>query len=100
MRAVWLRGPRAGLRQIAEEVEEETDWSDSTIQTLLKRCVEKGYLEAQLEQRRLRYTATLTWRETLQDLAQAVFDLAEEPYVEGGLDVVQELLDERRRQGR
>ncbi len=98
--AAWRVGPLATLGDIMEELREADVRSESTIQTLLQRIVDKGYLEAELSRGRLRYTPTISWRSGVKERAEAFFDLVGKDGEEALL-VVREALEKRlKRAGR
>ena len=58
MRIVWTLG-ETNTKQILNELQAKKDWTDSTIKTLIRRLVQKGWLNAKQDGRRYIYTATV-----------------------------------------
>lgn len=64
MRIVWTLG-ETHTNQILKELQAKKDWSDSTIKTLIRRLVQKGWLTAKHEGQRYIYTATVNQTEMM-----------------------------------
>lgn len=58
MRIVWTLGS-AGSTEIIHILQQQKQWSESTIKTLLRRQVQKGLLTTTRQGRRFIYTATI-----------------------------------------
>lgn len=58
MRIVWTLG-ETNTKQILNELQAKKDWTDSTIKTLIRRLVQKGWLNAKQDGRRYIYTTTV-----------------------------------------
>jgi predicted transcriptional regulator len=77
MRVVWRR-PGVAVREVVAELEGETEWSYSTVKTMLARLVEKGALRSERDANLYRYTATIeegdARRTALRSLLDRAFD--------------------------
>ncbi len=71
MRVVWTLGS-AGSTEIIHILQQQKQWSESTIKTLLRRQVQKGLLTTTRQGRRFIYTATIAEKKMLE-LAAANF---------------------------
>lgn len=69
MRIVWTLG-ETNTKQILKELQAKKDWSDSTIKTLIRRLVQKGWLSAKHEGRRYTYQATVNQTEMMYQEAK------------------------------
>jgi len=56
LRVVWDHGPLAA-RDVLSHLEDETEWSASTVKTLLRRLVEKGHLKTRQVGNSFQYSA-------------------------------------------
>ncbi len=56
LRVVWDHGPLAA-RDVLGHLEDETEWSASTVKTLLRRLVEKGHLKTRQVGNSFQYSA-------------------------------------------
>ncbi|MCH5463436.1 CopY/TcrY family copper transport repressor [Lactobacillus sp. LC28-10] len=73
MRIVWTKG-KIYSRELIDLMQAKRSWSDSTIKTLLRRLVKKGLLKTEKEDRRFRYTATISETEAMNGSAEQLFD--------------------------
>ena len=58
MRVVWTKEETTSS-EILDILEDKTDWTASTVKTLLKRLVDKGYLSTQKVGKSFRYSALI-----------------------------------------
>lgn len=58
MRVFWARG-EATSGEVISELEDETDWKPKTIQTLIRRLVQKGALDFEKQGREYLYRPTI-----------------------------------------
>lgn len=73
MAALWeLRG--ATLGEIYDAVSEETEWSYSTVKTLLRRLVEKGYVRGEPGRYARTYKPRVTRTATAKRLIRELLD--------------------------
>ena len=63
--AVWNKGPLAA-RDVVQALADETDWSTSTVKTLLRRLVEKGALKTRQVGNSFLYSTTRSPLRTLR----------------------------------
>lgn len=70
MRVIWTLG-RVTSRQVVESLK-DTQWSVSTIKTLLSRLEKKGFLSATIESNHKVYEATMSEREASLDIGDKV----------------------------
>ena len=75
MRVVWRR-PGAAVREIVAELAGETEWSYSTVKTMLARLTEKGALSLEKDANLYRYTATIGEREARRSAVRSLLDRA------------------------
>ncbi len=75
MRVVWRR-PGAAVREIVAELKGETEWSYSTVKTMLARLVEKGALSLEKDANLYRYTATVNERDARRSALRSLLDRA------------------------
>ena len=75
MRVVWRR-PGAAVREIVAELEGETEWSYSTVKTMLARLSEKGALRLEKDGNLYRYTATVGERDARRSAVRSLLDRA------------------------
>lgn len=73
MRIVWTLG-ETHTKQILKELRAKKDWSDSTIKTLIRRLVQKGWLTAKHEGRRYTYTATVSQTDMMYNEAKTLLN--------------------------
>lgn len=71
MRIVWTLG-EAGSTQIINILQHKKKWTESTIKTLLRRQVQKGFLKAIRKGRRFIYSATID-ETTMMNIAATTF---------------------------
>jgi predicted transcriptional regulator len=70
---IWEQGPHSA-REVLESLEDETDWSASTVKTLLRRLVDKGHLRARAVGNSFLYS---TARSPMRSLKRAADSLLE-----------------------
>ena len=73
MRVVWTKEETTSS-QILEILEQKTDWTASTVKTLLKRLVDKGYLATQKSGKSFLYSALVSEEEAINRQADELFD--------------------------
>lgn len=73
MRIVWTLG-ETNMKQILNELQAKKDWTDSTIKTLIRRLVQKGWLNAKQDGRRYIYTATVNQTEMMYNEAKTLLN--------------------------
>lgn len=73
MRVVWTKEETTSS-QILEILEQKTDWTASTVKTLLKRLVDKGYLATQKLGKSFLYSALVSEEEAINRQADELFD--------------------------
>lgn len=73
MRVVWTKEETTSS-QILEILEQKTDWTVSTVKTLLKRLVDKGYLATQRSGKSFLYSALVSEEEAINRQADELFD--------------------------
>ncbi|WP_304682592.1 CopY/TcrY family copper transport repressor, partial [Lactobacillus taiwanensis] len=73
MRIVWTLG-ETHTNQILKELQAKKDWTDSTIKTLIRRLVQKGWLTAKHEGRRYTYTATVNQTDMMYNEAKTLLN--------------------------
>ena len=73
MRVVWTKEETTSS-QILEILEQKTDWTASTVKTLLKRLVDKGYLATQKSGKSFLYSALVSEEEAINQQADELFD--------------------------
>ena len=71
MKAFWARG-EASSSEVIADLEAETDWKPKTIQTLIRRLVQKGALEFDKNGREYRYRPAVDER-TCEEAASRQF---------------------------
>lgn len=69
MRIVWTLNS-AYTNQIIQSLQAKTDWTESTIKTLIRRLVQKGLLATKKDGRRFIYTATVNQTQMMFEAAQ------------------------------
>lgn len=65
MRVVWTKEETTSS-EILDILEDKTDWTVSTVKTLLKRLVDKGYLSTQKVGKSFRYSALISENEVMK----------------------------------
>ena len=73
MRVVWTKEETTSI-QILEILEQKTDWTASTVKTLLKRLVDKGYLATQKSGKSFLYSTLVSEEEAINRQADELFD--------------------------
>ena len=73
MRVVWTKEETTSS-QILEILEQKTDWTASTVKTLLKRLVDKGYLATQKSGKSFLYSTLVSEEEAINPQADELFD--------------------------
>ncbi|MCW8644324.1 CopY/TcrY family copper transport repressor [Streptococcus macedonicus] len=73
MRVVWTKEETTSS-QILEILEQKTDWTASTVKTLLKRLVDKGYLATQKSGKSFLYSALVSEEEAINRQTDELFD--------------------------
>ena len=73
MRVVWTKEETTSS-QILEILEQKIDWTASTVKTLLKRLVDKGYLATQRSGKSFLYSALVSEEEAINRQADELFD--------------------------
>ena len=73
MRVVWTKEETTSS-QILEILEQKTDWTASTVKTLLKRLVDKGYLATQKSGKSFLYSTLVSEEEAINRQADERFD--------------------------
>lgn len=73
MRVVWTKEETTSS-QILEILEQKTDWTASTVKTLLKRLVDKGYLATQKSGKSFLYSALVSEEKAINRQADELFD--------------------------
>ncbi|MCB1204197.1 MAG: BlaI/MecI/CopY family transcriptional regulator [Verrucomicrobiae bacterium] len=114
MNVFWEKGP-AGLREVVEALESESDWKPRTVQTLIRRLVNKGALSVEEVGREFRYGPAYSQAECQLDESRSflgrVFDGRLVPFLAGmveneridgeEIEELRRLLDEaEKRQGK
>ena len=78
MNALWRAGKRASVDDVRSELEIDPERDYRTIQTILYRCSEKGWVRIERDGGRCYYTAAVTRRKGVEERAAAFFsELAE-----------------------
>lgn len=73
MRIVWTIGDTYAS-QIIEQLQKKYDWSESTIKTLMRRLVDKGFLKAKKDGRRFIYMTTVNQTQMMTEASQELLD--------------------------
>lgn len=73
MRVVWAND-RVTSKKVISVLQEEMDWTQSTIKTILGRLVGKGVLNTEHEGRKFIYTANIEETEAVRDYAEDIFN--------------------------
>lgn len=73
MRIVWTLND-AYANQIIEQLQDKYNWSESTIKTLIRRLVNKGFLKADKDGRRFIYSATVSQTEMMAKASKELLD--------------------------
>ncbi|SDB40447.1 copper transport repressor, CopY/TcrY family [Streptococcus henryi] len=72
MRVVWAKG-RTTSNEILDILSQKTDWTSSTVKTLLRRLVDKGYLATEKVGKSFVYSALLTESDSINAQADGLF---------------------------
>lgn len=72
MRVVWTKGQTTSA-EIIDVLNQKTQWTASTVKTLLKRLVDKGYLKAKKNGRQFLYSASFSEEESINKQADELF---------------------------
>lgn len=73
MRIVWTLG-EATSNQVIKSIQQEKDWTESTIKTLLRRLVEKMALSTNKEGRKFIYHPTIEEGDAMKETASDMFN--------------------------
>lgn len=73
MRVVWAND-RVTSKKVISILQENMDWTQSTIKTILGRLVEKGVLNTEREGRKFIYNANIEEKEAVRDYAEDIFN--------------------------
>ena len=73
MSVVWAND-RVTSKKVISVLQEEMDWTQSTIKTILGRLVGKGVLNTEHEGRKFIYTANIEETEAVRDYAEDIFN--------------------------
>lgn len=73
MRIVWTLGDTY-TNQIIEELQNKYNRSESTIKTLIRRLVNKGFLTAKKDGRRFIYSATVNQTQMMTEASKELFN--------------------------
>lgn len=76
MQAVWAGDGPVTARQVHAAVEDATDWSYSTVRTLLTRLAEKGAVSEERQGKQLVYAPTLERDEARRSALRSLVDKA------------------------
>ena len=72
MDVLWRRGTDTPAREVARELEGLVGWNKNTTYTVLKKCVEKGYLRR--DEPDFQCTPLITREEACQDMTNELID--------------------------
>lgn len=77
MKVLWESSPLT-LKEIVANLKEETNWSNTTVRTLIVRLMEKGYIGADKSTGNFKYTPLVAkeacQKEQAKDFLERVFD--------------------------
>ncbi|WP_297281757.1 CopY/TcrY family copper transport repressor [uncultured Anaerococcus sp.] len=73
MRVVWAND-QVTSKEVISILKDKTDWTQSTIKTILGRLVEKGVLNTEQEGRKFIYTANIEEKEAVSDYTEDIFN--------------------------
>ncbi|AXQ79303.1 CopY/TcrY family copper transport repressor [Streptococcus chenjunshii] len=73
MRVVWTKGQTTS-GEILETLRQKTQWSSSTVKTLLKRLVGKGCLQAEKQGKQFIYSALISEESSMSEQAAILLD--------------------------
>jgi predicted transcriptional regulator len=75
MEVLWQRSPRSAEEVVAELArEDEHDWQEATIKTLLNRLLKKGAVEASKDGRRYLYAPVLMREDWVHGQSRSLLD--------------------------
>ncbi|MGT2923899.1 CopY/TcrY family copper transport repressor [Streptococcus caviae] len=72
MRVVWTKGQTTSA-EIIDILSQKTEWTASTVKTLLKRLADKGYLQTKKNGRQFLYSASFSEEESINKQADELF---------------------------
>ncbi|WP_283680375.1 CopY/TcrY family copper transport repressor [Lentilactobacillus sp. Marseille-Q4993] len=72
MRIIWTLG-KASSNDVIKAIQQEKDWTESTIKTLLRRLVTKDALATDRDGRRFIYTPKIDERKAMSETAEDLF---------------------------
>ncbi|MGT2749484.1 CopY/TcrY family copper transport repressor [Streptococcus orisasini] len=72
MRVVWTKGQTTSA-EIIDVLSQKTEWTASTVKTLLKRLTDKGYLKTKKNGRQFLYSASFSEEESINNQADDLF---------------------------
>ena len=99
MTALWRLGRRVIVDEVLAELDEEPPRDYRTIQTLLARCVEKGWAKRDTLKGRAYYSPKVDWERAIKERADEFFEeICRDE--ERSLEIVKELLESRLGGGR
>ncbi|MHC4822093.1 MAG: BlaI/MecI/CopY family transcriptional regulator [Planctomycetota bacterium] len=75
MEVVWERGS-ASVREVHDDLADETGWAYTTVKTMLERLVDKGALEASRAGRSFVYRPLVSREEARSDAVHSLLDRA------------------------
>lgn len=73
MRVVWTRGSVTST-ELTHLLADSTGWQAATVKTLLRRLVKKGFVATTRHGRAFQYTPLVKERETMEKMADQLFD--------------------------
>ncbi len=73
MRVVWTRGSVTSTK-LTHLLADSTGWQSATVKTLLRRLVKKGFVATTRHGRAFQYTPLVKERETMEKMADQLFD--------------------------
>ena len=92
MTALWRAGKRASVDDVRSELGHGLDRDYRTIQTILHRCNEKGWVKVERDGGRCYYTAAISRRKGVEERAEKFFDELAEGEADA-LEAVQGILE-------
>ena len=69
MKVLWKQSPLS-LKEIVSSLKEETNWSNTTVRTLIVRLMEKQYIEADKSMGNFKYAPIITKEECEEEQAK------------------------------
>ena len=108
MRIVWTLN-NASSTEVIKDLQAKKNWTESTIKTLLRRLVNKGWLKTTKDGRRFIYTATVSQTAIMYKASKELLDrmcdmhkgevilqlLANSPISKGDLAKMQEIIGQK-----